>query len=78
MFGVGVEIGDLKNERLIDIWKNSHALQLLRNRRGLKGKCGLCEYKYICGGCRGTAAEYSGGDVMAEGPLCWHKPTLEQ
>ena len=75
--GVKVEVGDIRTEKLIDIWKNSHIFQLLRDRNNLKGKCGICEYKYICGGCRGAATELSGGDVMAEDPMCWFEPTLE-
>ena len=75
--GVAAEVGDLRNESLKDLWKDSPVLQLLRDRRSLKGKCGACEYKYICGGCRGSAAMHSKGDVMAEDPLCWHQPILD-
>ena len=75
--GVGVEVGDLRKESLRDIWKNSPVFQLLRDRSSLKGKCGACENKYICGGGRGSAAAHSQNDVMAEDPLCWYQPTLE-
>jgi len=71
--GLRVEIGDLRRERLGDIWKHSPLLKAMRNRRKLTGKCGRCEYRYLCGGCR-AAAYYAYGDVMAEDPLCWHQP----
>jgi len=66
-------IGDLKNERLVDIWRNSEVLDLFRNRENLKGRCGICKYKFICGGCRRRA--YLMGDVMGEDPSCWVEHT---
>jgi len=74
--GVTVEIGDLRRERLKDIWRSSGVLQQLRNRRHVKGKCGRCEYKFVCSGCRG-AAYAATGDVMGEDPTCWHEPRLD-
>jgi MoaA/NifB/PqqE/SkfB family radical SAM enzyme len=38
--------------------------------RALKGKCGTCKYKNICGGCRSRAYATS-GDYLAEDPVCW-------
>lgn len=40
------------NDDLEDMWLNNELLLKLRNRNFLKGKCGDCESKYICGGCR--------------------------
>lgn len=65
-----LEIGDLRKERLIDIWKNSELLKTLRDRENLKGSCGKCTYKYICGGCRRRAYTYT-GNIMAADPGCW-------
>jgi AdoMet-dependent heme synthase len=39
----------------------------------LKGKCGFCEYKKVCGGCRARAYEAT-GDYLAEEPLCSYLP----
>ena len=69
----GLVIGDLRKERMSDIWRNSEVLDLFRNRDNLKGKCGSCKYKYICGGCRRRA--YLTGDVMGEDPSCWVEDT---
>lgn len=74
--GVPVEIGDLRRERLKDIWQTSSVLKALRNRRDIKGKCGRCEYKFVCAGCRGLAYAMT-GDVMGEEPTCWHEPQLQ-
>lgn len=67
-----LEVGDLRKEKLSTIWRDSDVLNLLRDRERLKGKCGDCEYKYICGGCRRRAYTYT-GDLMAEDPGCWRK-----
>jgi len=39
----------------------------------LKGKCGVCEYKDICGGCR-TSALFFTGDVLGPDPQCAYIP----
>ncbi|PKP56844.1 hypothetical protein CVT91_12080 [Candidatus Atribacteria bacterium HGW-Atribacteria-1] len=69
--------GNVRKQKLKDIWKNAKIFQDLRNRKLLKGKCGLCEYKYICGGCRSTAYAYY-KDILAEDPRCWYKPKQEE
>lgn len=65
-----LEVGDLRKERLKDIWKNSELFKTIRNRENLKGRCGKCQYRYICGGCRRRAYAYT-GDIMAADPGCW-------
>lgn len=53
-----IEVGDLRTESFIDIWQNSGVMQSLRERRDLKGRCGACSYRNICGGCRARAYAY--------------------
>jgi radical SAM protein with 4Fe4S-binding SPASM domain len=65
-----LEIGDLKKQSLKEIWENAEMLKLLRNRENLKGKCGRCTYKYVCGGCRRAAYIFT-GDLMGPDPYCW-------
>lgn len=62
--------GDLTTTSFKNIWNNSILLRAIRNKDNLKGKCGRCEYKYLCGGCRASAYAYY-GDYFAEDPLCW-------
>ncbi|MFH1423972.1 MAG: radical SAM protein [Candidatus Nealsonbacteria bacterium] len=67
-----VEIADARKGNLNDIWFNNELLNLFRQHRGyLKGKCGDCEYKFACGGCRGAA--WATGDFLGEDPRCWKK-----
>jgi len=53
-----VNVGNLKTERFGDIWLNSKLFNALRDRSNLKGACGKCRYKYVCGGCRARANAY--------------------
>ncbi|MCL4747524.1 MAG: SPASM domain-containing protein, partial [Burkholderiaceae bacterium] len=60
--------GDLRRESLATIWETHPVFHRLRNEVPT-GKCGKCDYRYSCGGCRARAlARY--GDVMAEDPKC--------
>lgn len=70
-----VNCGDVTRESFAEIWKNSKVFQQLRNFNELKGKCGACEYKKVCGGCRARAYEAT-GDYMAEEPLCSYLPQM--
>ena len=45
-------VGDIYTQRLADIWENSNYLNALRDRSGISGECGICEYRNFCGGCR--------------------------
>ena len=67
---MALEVGDLGKARLKDIWENAELFKIIRNRDNLKGKCGKCQYRYICGGCRRRAYTYT-GDIMAADPGCW-------
>ncbi len=65
-------VGNLKTERLEDIWFNSPVFQDLRDREKLKGRCGKCEYKFVCGGCRARAFAYH-DDYLVSDPGCIKK-----
>lgn len=67
--------GDLKESSFDAIWRNSEIFQNLRDYSSYKGKCGRCEYKKYCGGCRARAFEAT-GDYLAEEPLCAYLPKL--
>ncbi|MGB5985713.1 MAG: SPASM domain-containing protein, partial [Desulfobacterales bacterium] len=68
-----VNSGDVTQNSFADIWRNSKVFNDLRDFKKLKGKCGACEYKAVCGGCRARAHEAT-GDYMAEEPLCSYQP----
>jgi radical SAM protein with 4Fe4S-binding SPASM domain len=64
-----VNVGNLKTQKFTDIWLNSKLFNALRDRSNLKGACGKCSYKYICGGCRARANAYH-DDFLASDPGC--------
>jgi radical SAM protein with 4Fe4S-binding SPASM domain len=68
---VEVSCGNVRDESFMDIWLKSDILRQLRNREwSLKGQCGECEYRRLCGGCRGRAWAAT-GDYLAEDPCCF-------
>lgn len=62
-------IGNVNNTKLEELWKNSEILNQIRNRDNLKGLCGHCGYKKICGGCRAHAYA-THNDVLETDDLC--------
>lgn len=65
--------GDVTKHSFAEIWKNSEHFKTLRNNNELDGKCGVCEYNKVCGGCRARAYEAT-GNYMKEEPLCQYQP----
>jgi heme b synthase len=65
--------GDLTRQTFTEVWHNSSNFQRLRDMDQLKGKCGICEYRRVCGGCRARAYEAT-GDYLSEEPLCQYEP----
>jgi len=70
-----VNAGHVKKQHFRDIWKDSPVFAKLREPDLLGGKCGECEYKKVCEGCRARAF-YETGDYMAEEPYCIYKPKM--
>ncbi len=68
---VEVTAGNVRETSFQNIYEESIVFKNLRNREEtLKGNCGDCRYKTICGGCRGRAMAYT-DDYLAEDPSCF-------
>jgi len=68
---VEVTAGNVREKDIKSIYKESVVFKNLKNREiSLKGLCGECNYKSICGGCRGRAWAYN-GDYLSEDPSCF-------
>ena len=64
-------LGNVRKEHIKEIWNNNYRCNLLQNKSDyLKGKCGICNYKQVCGGCRLRAKEVY-GDLWAQDPSCY-------
>jgi len=68
-----LEAGNIRRQPFQEIWEQSPLFADLRDPDLLGGKCGLCEFKRVCGGCRarayGMTLEYLG-----EEPFCTYVP----
>ncbi len=65
--------GNVRQEKLLNVYQKHPAFQQLRNADALKGKCGYCEFRKLCGGSRARAFATT-GDLLAEEPLCLYQP----
>jgi len=65
-----VKVGNVRKDNLKNLWLTSEPFLKLRNRDNLKGKCGRCPKRNICGGCRGMAYNLR-GDYLETDPMCW-------
>jgi len=63
-----IRAGNIREKDFKEIWESSPLLASLRER-SLKGKCGVCDYRENCGGCRARAYAQD-GDVLGSDPLC--------
>ena len=74
-----LDCGDLRKNGFDfgSIWRGSDTLVRLRNHSAYGGKCGLCEYLAVCGGCRARAFA-SSGDWLGEEPFCTYKPAANR
>jgi radical SAM protein with 4Fe4S-binding SPASM domain len=68
-----VEAGNLRQQAFAEIWEQSQVFSLLRDSANLKGKCGCCEFRNVCMGCRARAYAAT-GDMLQEEPFCAYQP----
>ena len=66
------EAGDLRRQGFAEVWNDSPVFAAIRGG-GLGGRCGRCEYREVCGGCRARAWAAS-GDLLAEDASCAYQP----
>lgn len=65
-----LKLGNIKKADLEDMWCNNDLLLQLRNKDLLASHCGVCDSRYICGGCRARAYTYNDGDYLGPDPGC--------
>ncbi len=86
-----VKLGNVREKTFSEIWFGSEVFKNLRDFDTLKGKCGACDYRNLCGGCRARAYGLSSdfidfcgdlheptelkGDYLKEDPWCVYQPT---
>jgi len=68
-----ISAGNVLRDSLVDVYRNSELFRSLRDMDQREGKCGLCEYRNICGGSRSRAYACT-GNYLAEDPRCTYQP----
>jgi radical SAM protein with 4Fe4S-binding SPASM domain len=69
-------LGNVKDKKLAQIWDEMQSGEFfakVKDKSNLKGKCGVCEYRELCGGCRSAALYYT-GDIFESDPRCAYIP----
>lgn len=67
--------GNVRFRRLAHIYRCSPLFAIIRDCSELEGKCGVCEFREVCGGSRARAYAVD-GDPMAAEPLCAYQPAV--
>lgn len=68
-----IKAGNVRQTPLAKIYRESEVFQNLRNPDKYKGKCGVCEFRHVCGGSRSRAYNVT-GDYMESEPYCVYIP----
>ena len=68
-----VSAGNVRQQSLTELYRHAPLFVSLRDSKNLKGKCGVCEFREVCGGSRARAYALT-GDVFAEEPCCVWQP----
>ncbi len=68
-----LKAGNVKRQPLAEIYRQSELFTSLRDTSRLEGKCGVCEFRDLCGGSRARAWAMT-HDVFAADPLCAYQP----
>lgn len=65
--------GNVRTDSAVGVYRDSPLFRDLRDPAQLRGKCGRCEFREVCGGSRARAYAVS-GDHLAEDPSCPYRP----
>jgi len=70
-----VVAGNVRADDPAAVYRDSPLFQQLRQADGFGGRCGRCEFRWMCGGSRARAYAAT-GNVAAEDPLCDYEPRV--
>ncbi|HXZ43701.1 MAG TPA: TIGR04053 family radical SAM/SPASM domain-containing protein [archaeon] len=66
--------GSVRQASLVEVYRESPLFKSIRDPNLLQGRCGICEYRVLCGGCRARALGAT-GNYLEEEPFCTYQPT---
>ena len=67
--------GRFPDDSVVDVYQNHPTFRALRDADAFKGKCGFCDYRWICGGSRARAYAVT-GDALESEPDCVYEPEV--
>jgi AdoMet-dependent heme synthase len=70
-----VSAGNVRERTLAEAYREDELFLSLRDPDGLKGRCGRCEFRQICGGSRSRAYGLT-GDFLETDPWCAYQPLV--
>lgn len=68
-----ISAGSVRSQDIVQVYRHSPLFKALRDPSQLKGKCGRCAYRDVCGGQRGRAYGIT-GDYLESDPACAYEP----
>lgn len=68
-----ITIGNVRQADPLTLYRDAPLMRSLRDPNSFGGRCGICEYREVCGGSRGRAFAAT-GDPLSEDPLCLYQP----
>ena len=68
-----ISAGNIRRQAFKDIWETAPVFQELRDPDRLRGKCGRCQFRFVCEGCRARAFAAT-GDYLESEPCCIYEP----
>ncbi|MDO8488860.1 MAG: radical SAM protein [Candidatus Omnitrophota bacterium] len=72
-----IKCGNIREQEFKKSWLESEVFNNLRDFSKYKGKCGICEFRMVCAGCRARAYAVS-KDYLAQEPYCVYKPQAKK
>jgi radical SAM protein len=68
-----IAAGDVRTDHPVAVYRHASLFTALRDPDRFEGRCGVCEFRHVCGGSRARAYAAT-GRCLAEDPLCAHVP----
>jgi radical SAM protein with 4Fe4S-binding SPASM domain len=65
-------LGNVREESIVKIYRENKILEDIRGAK-FEGKCGVCEFRFICGGSRARALARE-GNILGSDPACLYIP----
>lgn len=68
-----ISLGNVRDDDIVQVYREHPVFRELRDPTKLKGRCGICEFRDVCGGQRGRAYGVT-GDYLETDPACVYQP----